>query len=82
MAIVAAVSEMSAARLSVWFGAVLFVATTLVHSQVTWTPIYVGAYSEYTSFVVNYFETADIVIELQHSKLQQLFEFHFFKLLC
>ena len=46
MAIVGAVSEMSAARLSVWFGAVLFVATTLVHSQVTWTPIYVGAYSQ------------------------------------
>lgn len=47
MAIVGAVSEMSATRLSVWFAAVLFVATTLVDSQVTWTPIYVGTYSEY-----------------------------------
>lgn len=47
MAIVGAISEMSATRLSVWFAAVLFVATTLVDSQVTWTPIYVGTYSEY-----------------------------------
>ncbi|XP_003394054.1 uncharacterized protein LOC100643756 [Bombus terrestris] len=46
MAIVEAVSEMSATRLSAWFGTVLFVATTLVHSQVTWTPIYVGSYSQ------------------------------------
>ncbi|XP_029034401.1 uncharacterized protein LOC114871949 [Osmia bicornis bicornis] len=46
MAIVGAVSEMSAARLSVWFGAVLFVAVTLVRSQVIWTPIYVGTYSQ------------------------------------
>lgn len=53
MAIVEAVSEMSATRLSVWFGAVLFVATTLVHSQVTWTPIYVGTYSEYFFFAIN-----------------------------
>ncbi|XP_031770800.1 uncharacterized protein LOC100871724 isoform X3 [Apis florea] len=44
MAIVGAISEMSATRLSVWFAAVLFVATTLVDSQVTWTPIYVGTY--------------------------------------
>ncbi|XP_012351083.1 uncharacterized protein LOC100871724 isoform X2 [Apis florea] len=46
MAIVGAISEMSATRLSVWFAAVLFVATTLVDSQVTWTPIYVGTYSQ------------------------------------
>ncbi|XP_006620820.1 uncharacterized protein LOC102680309 isoform X3 [Apis dorsata] len=44
MAIVGAISEMSATRLSVWFATVLFVATTLVDSQVTWTPIYVGTY--------------------------------------
>ncbi|XP_043253093.1 uncharacterized protein LOC122397767 [Colletes gigas] len=46
MAIVGDVSEMSATRLSVWCGAVLFVATTLVHSQVTWTPIYLGKHSQ------------------------------------
>lgn len=51
MAIVGAVSEMSAARFSVWFGAVLFVAVTLVRSQVIWTPIYVGTYSEYLFFI-------------------------------
>lgn len=48
MAIVGAISEMSATRLSVRLAAVLFVATTLVDSQVTWTPIYVGTYSEYS----------------------------------
>ncbi|XP_003250512.2 uncharacterized protein LOC100578611 isoform X1 [Apis mellifera] len=46
MAIVGAISEMSATRLSVRLAAVLFVATTLVDSQVTWTPIYVGTYSQ------------------------------------
>nr|XP_003706760.1 PREDICTED: uncharacterized protein LOC100877900 [Megachile rotundata] len=46
MATVGAVSEMSAARLSVCFGVVLYVAVTLVSSQVTWTPIYVGPYSQ------------------------------------
>ncbi|XP_076760042.1 uncharacterized protein LOC143428794 [Xylocopa sonorina] len=45
MAIVGAVSEMCATRSSVWFGAVLFVAVALVHSQVTWTPIYVSTLS-------------------------------------
>ncbi|KOC67495.1 hypothetical protein WH47_10947 [Habropoda laboriosa] len=50
MAIVGAVSEMSATRFSVWFGAVLFVTTTLVHSQITWTPIYLGQFSEYLFF--------------------------------
>lgn len=47
MAIVGPVGEMSAVRFGVWCGAVLFVATTLVHSQVTWTPIYLGEQSEY-----------------------------------
>ncbi|KZC07540.1 PREDICTED: uncharacterized protein LOC107185845 [Dufourea novaeangliae] len=46
MAFVGAVGEMSATRLSVWFGAVLFVATTPVHSQATWTPIYLGNHSQ------------------------------------
>ncbi|XP_076237121.1 uncharacterized protein LOC143180943 [Calliopsis andreniformis] len=46
MAIVGVVSEMSATRLNVWFCAVLFAAITLVHSQVTWTPIYMGTYSQ------------------------------------
>lgn len=47
MTTVEAVSEMSAVRRVVWFSAVLFAATPLAYTQVTWTPIYVGGYSEY-----------------------------------
>ncbi|XP_054006507.1 uncharacterized protein LOC128891206 [Hylaeus anthracinus] len=42
MAILASVIVMGAARLSVWCGAVLFVATTLVRSEISWTPVYLG----------------------------------------
>lgn len=49
MTSIEAASEMSAIRRAVWFSAVLFAATPLVYSQVTWTPIYEGLYSEYNS---------------------------------
>nr|XP_031847227.1 uncharacterized protein LOC116433370 [Nomia melanderi] len=39
-------SEMSATRFSVWSCVVLFGAATFVHSQVTWTPIYLGEHSQ------------------------------------
>lgn len=60
MAIVGVVSEMSATRLCVWFG-VLLVATTLVHSQVTWTPIYMGTYSEYLSLLLIFLQNYTFV---------------------
>lgn len=47
MTTIEAVSEMSAVRRVVWFSAVLFAATPLAYTQVTWTPIYVGGYSKY-----------------------------------
>jgi len=47
MTTIEAVSEMSAVRRAVWLSAVLFAATPLAYTQVTWTPIYVGGYSEY-----------------------------------
>ncbi|XP_018400897.1 PREDICTED: uncharacterized protein LOC108778264 [Cyphomyrmex costatus] len=46
MTTIEAVSEMSAVRRAVWFSAVLFAATPLAYTQVTWTPIYVGGYSQ------------------------------------
>jgi len=50
MTTIEAVSEMSAVRRAVWFSAVLFAATPLAYTQVTWTPIYVGGYSEYNCY--------------------------------
>lgn len=50
MVTIEAASEMSAVRRAVWFSAVLFAATPLVYTQVTWTPIYVGGYSEYNPY--------------------------------
>lgn len=50
MTTIEAVSEMSAVRRAVWFSAVLFAATPLAYAQVTWTPIYVGGYSEYNCY--------------------------------
>ncbi|XP_047355629.1 uncharacterized protein LOC124951361 isoform X2 [Vespa velutina] len=38
-------SVTSVARWSLWFGAVLLATASLVYSQVTWTPIYVGGHS-------------------------------------
>lgn len=49
MTTIEAASEMSAIRRAVWFSAVLFAATPLAYTQVTWTPIYVGLYSEYNN---------------------------------
>lgn len=49
MMTIEAASEMSAVRRAVWFSAVLFAATPLAYTQVTWTPIYVGGYSEYSN---------------------------------
>lgn len=49
MTTIEAASEMSAVRRAVWFSAVLFAATPLAYTQVTWTPIYVGGYSEYSN---------------------------------
>ncbi|TGZ50656.1 hypothetical protein DBV15_12287 [Temnothorax longispinosus] len=51
MTTIEAVSEMSAVRRAVWFSAVLFAATPLAYTQVTWTPIYVGGYNRYASSV-------------------------------
>lgn len=48
MVTIEAASEMSAVRRAVWFSVVLFAATPLAYSQMTWTPIYVGGYSEYS----------------------------------
>ncbi|KYN38757.1 hypothetical protein ALC56_06756 [Trachymyrmex septentrionalis] len=50
MTTIEAFSEMSAVRRAVWFSAVLFAATPLAYTQVTWTPIYVGGYSEYNCY--------------------------------
>lgn len=51
MATAEAASEMSAVSRAVWFSAVLFAATPLAYTQVTWTPIYVGGYSEYNAII-------------------------------
>ncbi|KAL2743349.1 cubilin-like [Vespula maculifrons] len=42
-------SVTSVARWGLWFGAVLLATTSLVYSQVTWTPIYVGGHKTISS---------------------------------
>ncbi|XP_020299440.1 uncharacterized protein LOC109863569 [Pseudomyrmex gracilis] len=46
MATIEAASEMRALRRAIWFSAVLLATTPLAYTQVTWTPIYVGGYSQ------------------------------------
>lgn len=63
MAAVEAAGEMSAVRRAICFTAVLLAAAPLAYTQVTWTPIYVGGYSEYPIIVI-YSESCVILLHL------------------